>query len=303
MSAAAITSPVDAAIERWRESIPEALWEQQIFLLWQKRPKPGRPGKFDKIPIYANGRQRHGENGSPSDREQLVDFGDALVAYQRSRAHGFGMALLADVPVWALDLDDCIFANGQLSALAQRVILAGSYTEHSPSGRGVRALYAGKAGIDAKNHKVGVEIFDSRGFVTLTGERLGGDTLLPCPTELLNLLVNMVKASKSSNADSALVPCRPRAKEPNAIGCTSLPERVRRRLEAPYASGDDRSAVAYSIALQLARAGITAHEALEIMSVPAVLEPALERRGGDIESARMWMWRYVVLPAYSGTIA
>jgi hypothetical protein len=30
-----------------------------------------------------------------------------------------------------------------------------------------------------------------------------------------------------------------------------------------------------------------------------VLVPALERREGDIDSARDWMWLYVVLPAFT----
>jgi len=82
-----------------------------------------------------------------------------------------------------------------------------------------------------------------------------------------------------------------------------IPRRITERLTEPYPAGADRSAVAYSIALQLSRTGISSHEALELMSVPQVLAPALERRGGDIESARAWMWNYVVLPAYRETAA
>jgi hypothetical protein len=52
----AVTTPV---VARWREQLPAELFEQRVFLLWIRRPKPGKPGRFDKIPRYASGEQRH----------------------------------------------------------------------------------------------------------------------------------------------------------------------------------------------------------------------------------------------------
>jgi hypothetical protein len=74
------SSLIDAAIARWRRELPESLFDLPIFLMWQRRPKPVKPGKFDKIPFWACGRQRYGVNGNPEDRALLVDLGDALAA-------------------------------------------------------------------------------------------------------------------------------------------------------------------------------------------------------------------------------
>src|SRR6185312_4565461 len=101
-------SIIGDSINRWRASTPEELYDLHVWLLWQRRPKPGKPGKFDKIPRYASGYQRHGVNGGADDRAQLVDFGDILVAYRRGRCDGIGVALLPDMPFSAHDLDNCI---------------------------------------------------------------------------------------------------------------------------------------------------------------------------------------------------
>jgi hypothetical protein len=311
-------------ITRWRANIPEELWDLPVWLLWRRVPKPNKPGRYDKIPQYANGRQPHGANGSADDRAQLVEFGDALLAYQRGRADGIGVAVLCDIPWWALDPDDCIRTDGALTPLAQRVVDCGSYVERSPSGNGLRAIYAGKAGIQAKNHTAGVEVFDSAGFVTLTGNRRRGDSLLPCPPALLEEILSTVRAgsrSKGTKADNvsfgsddsrqAEVGTKPDnisfgsngaapPANPDAGSDVRLPLALWQRLERPYRDGCDRSAVAFSIALQLHRAGLTAEQAFALMARADcnVLAPALERRGGDIESARVWLWKYCVLPAY-----
>lgn len=295
MSAAPL-SPVDAAIARWRERLPEELFDLPVFLLWVRKAKPGKQGKFDKIPLYANGVQRHGVNGSERDRAQLVELGDALLAFKRSHADGIGLALLPHVHVWALDLDDCVDDTGKFSSLAYRVAACGAYTEFSPSGRGVRALFAGKAGVDAKNHAAGVEVFDSRGFVTLTGDH-GKGSLRSCPRELLAEILNIVRAGKMESPDGGFHSDAP-PENAELLQGVKLPPHVWRRLVSPYPPGCDRSAAALSIALQLRRHGVTPEQALELCSIPEMLVPAFERRGGDIERARCWMWRYVVLPVY-----
>jgi hypothetical protein len=296
MSAA---SPVEATITRLREHLPEELHRLQAFLCWQKQPKRGKPGKFDKIPYYTHGRKRCGANGSPEDRAQLVDLEAALAAFRRTHYFdGIGMALLAELPVWALDLDDCIDERGNLSTLAQRAVASNTYTERSPSGQGVRALFAGKAGVDAKNHDAGVEVFDSRGFVTLTADRIGGERLLPGPTPLLADLIAIVHAGPAGSPRGAhALPDTP-PENPALVDGVEIPSWLLRRLVNPYPPGADRSAVAFHLALDLRREGVSAERAMELMCIDEVIAPALERRGGDPQAARSWMWRYCVAPAY-----
>jgi hypothetical protein len=285
-------------IAQWRDALPNDLWAIRAFLLWQRRAKPGKPGKFDKVPVYANGAQRHGANGSKADRAYLVDFDAICAAFKRDKYAGIGIALLPDAPFWALDLDDCITTDGELSKLAQRAVATGTYCERSPSGHGVRALFAGKVGADKKNHNAGVELFDSRGFVTFTGDRIGGTCLLPCPPKLNARLLTIVHANRRTTEATVRTDAPP--------GNPALADRVRlplpmwRTLAAPYLPDDDRSAVALSIACKLRNCGLTPEVVLELMSEPEVLAPALDRRNGNTASARDWMYRYVVLPAFQG---
>jgi hypothetical protein len=293
----------DEAIARWRRELPEALFDLRIFLLWTRRHKSAKPGRFDKVPYYASGRLRHGVNGSPEDRSELVDLGEVLVAYRRGGYDGIGIALLSDVPVWGFDGDNCIDPNGNLSALARRVVESGTYSERSPSGRGVRSLFAGKIGINAKNFAAGVETFDSTGFVTLTADSIAGESLRPCPLALRAEILEIIGADRHTrDASSAYRSDVPRENPIVAAG-VRLPLHVWRKLLSPYRCGCDRSAVAFSIALLLKSHGLTREQTIEIMSAPGVAAPALERRGGDIQSARQWMWRYVVVPAFESGAA
>jgi hypothetical protein len=281
-------------VARWRNTLPKDLWELRAFLLWRRVAKPGKPGKFDKIPVYANGAQRCGVNGSKADRARLVNFDTICTAFARTKYAGIGIALLPKAPFWALDLDDCI-TEGKLSPLARRAVCTGTYCERSPSGHGVRALFAGKIGANKKNHDVGVELFDSRGFVTLTGDRIGGTSLLPCPTKLAARLLTITHADKgkTTTARTDTPPANPALVEDVRLRLAMW-----RKLAKPYAPKDDRSAVALSIASSLKNCGLTPQQTLELMSEPDVLAPALDRRG-NTESARAWMYRYAVLPAFN----
>jgi hypothetical protein len=283
-------------IAQWRNVLPKDLWDLPAFLLWRRTAKPGKPGKFDKIPFYANGVQRNGANGSEADRARLVNFDAICAAFKRNKHAGIGIALLPDAPFWALDLDDCITTDEEPSTLARRAVATGTYCERSPSGHGVRALFAGKAGADKKNHDAGVELFDSRGFVTLTGDRIGGAYLLPCPAKLLTRLLTIVRAGKRT-ADATVRADAP-PENPALADTVHLPLSMWHKLAAPYAPDDDRSAVALSIACGLRNCGLTPEQILELMSEPEVLAPALDRRNGNTASARDWMYRYVVLPAF-----
>lgn len=293
---------VIAAIRRWRKSLPETVGDLQFWVVWKRIPKPGKPGKFDKVPYYITGRQRHGSNGNPADRDQLADLDGAISAYREGRYHGIGLALLPDVPVWALDLDHCIDATGQLSPLARRAVASGSYCERSPSGTGVRALFSGKIGLNAKNHDAGVETFNDRGFVTITGDRVGASVkLLRCPTELREEIRSTVRAGNQHHKPVSRVAV-PLA-NPELAERLRLPKHLWRRILNPYPSGCDRSAVAFGLAMKLKSVGLSSEQALEVMAATPTFEPALERRGGDVSSAREWLWRYIVSPAFSGEAA
>ena len=124
--------------------------------------------------------------------------------------------------------------------------------------------------------------------------------MIVCPPELLADILAIVGPKK--NADRRSFPDAP-TENLEILQGVKLPPEVWRRLVAPYPPGCDRSATALSVACQLKRHGLTQQQCLELCCIPEMLEPALERRGGDIERARAWMWRYVVVPAYHKAVA
>lgn len=149
---------------------PDALRGVKAWLVWRFEPNPGG-GKPRKVPYYANGGRRVGEQGSADDRLRMVDFERALAAARDRSMDGVGFAVHAEHGIVALDFDNCL-AAGKLHPEVAAVVQS-SYAEISPSGKGVRAFFRGQLG-NLKSHgePFGFETFSTKGFVTFTGNVL-----------------------------------------------------------------------------------------------------------------------------------
>lgn len=285
-------------LEDLQAAVPHELRDCRAWLLFRLHEKPGGE-KFDKVPHYANGRRRSGQQGSEDDLAQLADFGEAMRLLQAGPDYdGLGFAVLPCHPVTALDLDN-IEETPERRSFADAVLATGTYCEVSPSGRGWRAFFAGKPGLgNRKNHAVGVEVFESAGFVTVTGCELSdGADLLPMPDDL------------RAQLDALLTPAKQGQPAGDAPGFTAfdlarLAPTLRARIEAGYEAGADRSAALYRLVFTLRRAGLNAAQAYGLLGRHdlAWLAPALDRRGGDLEAARAWLWKYCIAPAYAQPI-
>lgn len=157
------------------EAIPDELKSLKAWVVWEvDKLDPGR-GKFAKVPIYPTTRRRRsGTQGSPSDRANLGTFDQALSVFNLDDdIAGVGLAMLPEFGIVALDVDNCFGPDGGLRAGVAELI-QGTYSEVSPSGRGIRAFWRGEAR-DLKNHDDGFELFHSKGFVTVTGAQWDGE--------------------------------------------------------------------------------------------------------------------------------
>ena len=159
--------------------VPEPLRELPAWLMWRFEKYPGE-AKPRKIPFWADGTRRHGQQGNPQDRARLTTFVAARDAAVRAGFDGVGFAPLADFGYTFLDFDKCVDVNGNLPAEIERIVTR-TYAEYSPSGTGIRAALKGDLG----NHKTmasasdfGFETFSSSGFVTFTGNILPACDLL-----------------------------------------------------------------------------------------------------------------------------
>ena len=153
-----------------RLNCPDDLRGLPGWLIWRYEANPGG-GKDRKVPYYVGGGRRRHEQGSVADRSQLTTFDAACAAAARKGFAGVGLALMPEFGVVALDFDNCVTAEGLRPDV--EALVAGTYAEYSPSGKGVRAFVKGDMGNrKSGGEPFGFEVFSSKGFVTFTGQAL-----------------------------------------------------------------------------------------------------------------------------------
>ena len=143
------------------------------WLIWRFEQYPGE-AKARKVPYWTDGTIRHGQQGSPTDRARLTPFAAARDAAARMGYSGVGFAPLPDFGYTFLDFDNCVGPSGEIAPEIEQIV-ARTYAEFSPSGKGIRAALKGNLG----NHKspsgpnqYGFETFSTSMFVTFTGNIL-----------------------------------------------------------------------------------------------------------------------------------
>jgi putative DNA primase/helicase len=151
------------------ENVPTELANYPQWVSWSGTL--GRGGKMSKIPISPKtGRfAQTNASGSWGTFDESVEF---------SREHnlpGIGFVFSENDNFVGIDFDNCLDpATGEIDAEALDVIKRlDTYTEISPSGRGIHVIAKGK--LPAGSRKAGkVEIYDDRRFFTITGNPFNG---------------------------------------------------------------------------------------------------------------------------------
>jgi primase-polymerase (primpol)-like protein len=153
------------------DGIPRELLPAQQWVNFRTRPK--RNEKLDKIPLDPKPSARL-RNAKVDDADTWGTFEQAVANLDQPSVAGIGFVLTADDPYAAIDLDDCVDPiTGAISAEAWAIVETfRSYTERSPSGRGLRILLRGVLPSGARNRKDWIEVYDRGRFVTLTGVHL-----------------------------------------------------------------------------------------------------------------------------------
>ena len=156
------------------ENIPHELASRQQWLLWKFESKPGQT-KPGKIPYYVQGGRRTGGQGDDRDRQRLATLAVAQRAFARGGWSGIGFAFLPGDGLIGIDIDGAIDpASGEVSKRCAAIIGAClSYTEYSPSGKGVHIIVQGETQTN-KSNDIGLEVFCGRQFFTFTGRLYPG---------------------------------------------------------------------------------------------------------------------------------
>lgn len=138
------------------------------WVVWRSTPNPGAKPK--KVPY----RVTDGGGASVSNPEHWCCYAEAGVAYLCDDYTGLGFVLGGG---WSgVDLDDCIDESGNLADWARDIVTElNSYTEVSPSGRGLKVfckgpLPGGKRGKRAKVGVGAVEMYCEGRYFTVTGQ-------------------------------------------------------------------------------------------------------------------------------------
>jgi hypothetical protein len=196
--------------------VPAPLRDLPLWLVWTYEQHDGE-AKPRKVPHYTRGGRRHGQQGSPADRDKLTTFALACDAAAKRNMAGVGLALMPDAGIVALDFDNCV-VGGRVDPEVLALI-NGTYAEYSPSGAGVRAFFWGAADVlgNKKSHttpdQFGAEVFSSSGFVTATGHMLDHidlcgdeDTVAQLPQRVIDFCAKRFGPSRAAqdNADFML---------------------------------------------------------------------------------------------------
>ena len=140
-----------------------------------------RRGDTTKVPITPRG-----STASTTDRRTWSSFEACAAAFVQGdpklRIAGVGFVLTADDPYVGLDLDDksskggqpCILPDGALAPWAAAIVEAmQTYTERSPSGRGLRLICRGELPLGWRRFGQ-LERYDRERYLTITGQHWDG---------------------------------------------------------------------------------------------------------------------------------
>ncbi|MGO9136226.1 MAG: AAA family ATPase [Syntrophales bacterium] len=146
-------------------NIPEELTKLNQWVLFRAEIRDGKETK----PLHKPG----GEYAKSNNSSTWSTF-DA-VKKALDRFDGIGFVLTKDDPFVGIDFDKCYCPAFEIidPTVKQHIKSINTYTEISPSGKGIRALLRGNLPVDGrKNGRV--EIYQSKRYVTITGHRLPG---------------------------------------------------------------------------------------------------------------------------------
>jgi hypothetical protein len=153
-------------------TIPQELRGLPQWVLWKSEIRDGKP---TKIPYCPHEPKRKAEADNP---ETWGTYEQAIRHYRAHRNNGIagiGYEFSADDLFTGVDLDKCRDPKtGEIEPWAQDIITRlSSYTELSPSGRGVHILVKGKLP-PGPRRKGKIEMYDRGRYFTMTGHHLEG---------------------------------------------------------------------------------------------------------------------------------
>lgn len=183
------------------------LQQRRQWVAWRSEIRDGRP---TKVPINPKG--GFAKSNAPSTWGAFGEV-DRLVARSAGGLAGVGFMLSVDDDYTGVDLDKVVDEQGDLLPWVREIIAYGeTYTEISPSGRGVRMFVRGKITAAVKSAAAGVELYATGRYLTVTGSHIPGtpEDIRPAPRTLAALIAR-VEALKPPPVTGPIELAAPRA--------------------------------------------------------------------------------------------
>ena len=165
------TAPTSSSSSVNVDAIPQELRDLPQWVAWKFAQRDGN-AKPTKVPINAE----TGKAASSTDPATWTSFEKALVAYQSGHGDGIGFVFSTDDPYTGIDLDSCYDEVGHMADWAENIVARlDSYTELSPSGRGLHIIIRGT--LPGKGRRKGpMEMYSEGRYFTMTGASVDGES-------------------------------------------------------------------------------------------------------------------------------
>jgi hypothetical protein len=164
------------------------------WLCWGTEERDGKPTKVPYGPLT-------GEKASSTDPKTWANYSEAVSAHREHGYHGIGFVFTPEDDLCGVDLDGCLDPEtGEIESWAQEIIEElDSYTEISPSGKGVHVLLRARLP-EGRNRKGRFEAYDRSRYFTMTGKHLvGTPRAIGSRQEELRRVVERVFGEPSTN--------------------------------------------------------------------------------------------------------
>lgn len=168
-------------------SIPAELRDLKQWLLWKYETTDN--GKPTKVPYRFDGRK-----ASVTDANDWCSFDEAFNATGFGGYDGIGFVLTREDPYVFIDLDD---TNGNSEDLARQIKLhdqLDSYSEISPSGKGLHIIVKGK--VPNGRRRSHIELYPHERYMTMTGNVYNNKPIAE-RQDALDVLYKQMSASPS----------------------------------------------------------------------------------------------------------
>jgi hypothetical protein len=186
--------------ERFR-SIPAELRDLPHWVNWRHEKRGGKPTKVPYCPT--TGRRADTKNPTTWTSSQ-----EALAAYANGGYDGIGYVFSKDDPYCGIDLDRCISPEtGETDPGAKELVRKlNSYTERTPSGKGLHIIVKGKLPA-GRRRKDNIEMYDDGRYFTFTGDHIPGtpatvEDRLAVLSEIHAEIFGSKSAAPSRNSDN-----------------------------------------------------------------------------------------------------